>query len=99
MGFSLLQLRTDEQGMLEVPISSEGIWYLRTIHLVEVNEGELTHESNWATVTFAVGGGHSHEDGHTHEEHSEEEGFPAYVYFLLSLLIIAVLFFVFRGKK
>jgi len=100
----LLQLRTDEQGLLSVPISSEGVWYLRTIHLVEVAAEGLTHESNWATVTFAVGGGHAHDHSHTHDNHSHhdhhhEEGIPAYVYGLLSLLIVVVLFFWFKRKK
>ena len=27
----LLQLRTDDQGMVKVPISAEGVWYLKTI--------------------------------------------------------------------
>ena len=100
----LLQLRTDERGMLNVPISNGGVWYLRTIHLVEIAEEGLTHESNWATVTFAVGGDHDHEhhEGHSHdhEDHEDhEEGLPTYVYALLSLLIIVVLFFWFDRKK
>ncbi|MEL6535428.1 MAG: DUF4198 domain-containing protein [Bacteroidota bacterium] len=99
----MLQLRTDEQGMISVPISSAGIWYIRTIHLVETEEEGLTHESNWATVTFAIGEGHSHDHHHDHDhahhDHDEEEGFPAYWYGILSVLVIAVLFFVFNRKK
>ncbi|MEM9338883.1 MAG: DUF4198 domain-containing protein [Bacteroidota bacterium] len=88
----LRQFRTDEQGLFNVPISSEGIWYIRTIHLVEVEEEGLTHESNWATITFAVGKEHAH-------EHDHEEGIPGYVFGLLSVLIVAVLFFWFNRKK
>ena len=99
----LMQLRTDEQGMLNIPISEEGIWYVRTIHLVEVEEAGLTHESNWATVTFAIGGGHSHDHGHDHahhdHEHEHEEGIPLYVFVLLSVVLIAALFFWFNKKK
>ncbi len=97
----MLQLRTDDQGMLKVPLSEPGIWYLRTIHLVEVSEEGLTHESNWATVTFAIGSGHSHDHGHSHdgEAHSHEQGIPGYVYALISLLVIVGLYFWFnRGK-
>ncbi len=96
----LLQLRTDGEGMLNIPISSEGIWYLRTIHLVEIEEEGLTHESNWATVTFAIGDGHSYSHSHSHDGHShQEEGIPFYVYGILSLVIVAILFFWFNRKK
>ena len=97
----MLQLRTDERGMVQVPISEAGVWYLRTIHLVEVAEEGLTHESNWATVTFAIGDGHSHDHTHDHgdDSHHHEEGFPGYVYWLLSLLVIAGLFIWFNRKK
>ena len=97
----LIQLRTDEQGMVNVPISSEGIWYLRTIHLVEKEEDGLTHESNWATVTFAIGEGHSHEHDHAHDDHNHDhnDGMPDYFYIIISLLIITGLFFAFNQKK
>lgn len=97
----LLQLRTDEQGMLKVPISGEGTWYLKTIHLVEKEEEGLTHESNWATVTFGVGGGHSHDHGHSHEhgDHSHDEGIPTYMFVIISLLVIVILYLLFDKKK
>lgn len=97
----LIQLRTDQQGMVTVSVDKAGIWYLRTIHLVEAEEDGLTHESNWATVTFAVGGGHSHEHSHHHhgEDHSHEQGVPGYIYGLLSLAVIAGLYFWFNRKK
>lgn len=96
----LVQLRTDQDGIVSVPIHKAGIWYLRTIHLVEVEEEELTHESNWATITFAIGGNHSHDHSHHHGDgHSHEEGIPGYLYGLLSLLIIAALYFWFNRKK
>ncbi|MEM6771088.1 MAG: hypothetical protein AAF597_10925, partial [Bacteroidota bacterium] len=60
-----------------------GTWYLRTIYLVESDQPEITHESNWATLTFGVkdGGQHSHAhgDGHSHDHgdghsHSHDGG-------------------------
>lgn len=96
---ALQQFRTDEHGMLDLPVSAEGIWYLRTIHLAASAEEGLTHESHWATVTFAVGEGHSHEHEAADEEHSHDEGLPVYIYVILSVLIIGVLFFWFNRKK
>ncbi len=95
---ALKKYRTDAEGKLVVNIDYQGIWYLRTIHLVESEEPGLTHESNWATLTFEVGEGHSHE----HHEHSHEEaslGIPSYVYWIGSLLLVGILFFVFNRKN
>lgn len=95
----MLQLRTDHQGMIQVPIFEAGIWYLRTIYMEEVAEEGLTHESNWATVTFAIGDDHSHGHDHDGEAHSHEENIPGYIYGLLSLFVIATLYFWFNRKK
>ena len=97
----MIQLRTDDQGLVKVPISQAGIWYLRTIHLVEVDTEDLTHESNWATITFAVAGGdHAHDHDHSHEEeHQHGEGLPGYLYWIISILLIAGLFFWFNRKQ
>ncbi len=54
------QLTTDGNGIVTVTIMEEGIHYLRTIHMQLSNQDDLTHESNWATITFEVGHGHSH---------------------------------------
>lgn len=96
---NLIQLRTDQQGIVKVPIAKAGIWYLRTIHLVEVEENGLTHESNWATITFAIDGDNTHAHNHDGEEHSHEETIPGYLYGLLSLFIIVGLYFWFNRKK
>ncbi|MEM9719034.1 MAG: DUF4198 domain-containing protein [Bacteroidota bacterium] len=102
------QARTDAEGKFSVKLSGEGIWYLRTIHLVTSEEPGLTHESNWATLTFEVGvGDHSHEeaahhhDGHDHghdhdHDHDHEGGIPSYAYWVLSLAVIGGLFFWFN---
>jgi hypothetical protein len=90
----LQQFRTNENGIIELPIDKEGVWYLRTIHLVELADSEYSHESNWATLTFAVGEGHSHE--HSEEAHDE---IPTYYFIFASVLLIALLFFFFRSRK
>ncbi|MBX2964189.1 MAG: DUF4198 domain-containing protein [Cyclobacteriaceae bacterium] len=87
------QLRTDDHGIIRIAIAAKGIWYLRTIYLVHSQEEGLTHESNWATLTFAVG------DGHVHEHSHGESGIPSYVYWIASLLLVIGLFFWFNRKK
>lgn len=72
-------VRTDDNGEISVPITNEGVWFLRTIHLVDSEAAGLTHESNWATLTFEVGhdhgdGAHSHADDHDHGTHSHDGG-------------------------
>lgn len=92
------QLRTDAEGMISVNITAMGIWYLRTIHLVQSEEAGLTHESNWATLTFEVGEGHSHDEDHAHTN-DHDHGIPSYVYWVGSLLLLGGLFFWFNRKK
>jgi len=55
------QLETDEHGMLTFKVEEEGIHYLRTIHMSQSDEPGLTHESNWATLSFEIGHGHLHD--------------------------------------
>ena len=91
------QLRTDGQGTVTVPLTADGIWYLRTINLVKSEAEGLTHESNWATLTFEVVHGHG-EDTHTHDE-TDEAGIPSYVFWVGSIVLLSGLFFFFnRGK-
>nr|WP_321413112.1 DUF4198 domain-containing protein [uncultured Allomuricauda sp.] len=97
-----LQLRTDEAGMLDFQITNEGVWHMRTIYMVQSKEDGLTHESNWATLTFAVGSGHSavHSNDYEDDHHAHgEEGFPSYIFLLGSLVIVAGLFLYFKKKK
>ncbi len=91
------ELRTDSNGIINVKLKADGIWYLRTINLVKVDAPELTHESNWATLTFEVTHGHG-EDSHSHTD--EDEGnIPSYVFWIGSFIVLGGLFFWFNRKK
>ena len=56
-----IKLKTNDQGIVTMNVAEEGVQYLRTIHMEFAEEEGLTHESNWATITFEVGHGHSHD--------------------------------------
>lgn len=97
----LTQLRTDKDGILTVNINQKGIWYLRTIYLVESQEAGLTHESNWATLSFEIGDGYHHEvveEDHHHHEEEASLGIPSYVYWGSSLVLFLALFLWFNRK-
>lgn len=93
------QLRTDDQGMVTVDLPEEGIYFLRTIHMVALPDSEeLTHRSRWATLSFEVT--HRHDaTTHTHDDHDQESAIPVWVLVLGSLLAIGILFLVFREKS
>jgi heme/copper-type cytochrome/quinol oxidase subunit 3 len=60
----------------------------------------LTHQSKWATLTFEIS--HKHDSStHTHndEHHHEEEGIPMWIFIVGSLVVIGLLFVVFRKKS
>ncbi len=46
--------RTNSSGEVTVPIDHEGIWYIRTIHMVESEKEGIDYISNWATLTFEI---------------------------------------------
>lgn len=94
------QLRTNDQGIVLVNLPEDGIYYLRTIHMVNITDSdELTHRSKWATLTFEV----SHKHGastHTHDDDEHDEGgIPTWGFILGSLLIIGLLYLIFRKKN
>ncbi|GMN11236.1 DUF4198 domain-containing protein [Croceitalea sp. MTPC9] len=96
------KLRTDAEGIAKANLSSDGIWYFQTINLVNTEEEEedgLTHESNWATLTFQVT--HSHgEDTHTHKnEHGHNTDYKIYIFLIGSFLLIGILFLWFNRKS
>ncbi len=91
------QLRSNDQGLVTVNLPEEGVYYLRTIYMVNVaDHNELTHRSKWATLTFEVSHKHG-SDTHTHDHDGDE--FPMWIFVLGSLVIIGILFFVFRKKN
>ena len=92
------QLRTNDEGMVMVNLPEDGIYYLRTIHMTRATDSdELTHRSKWATLTFEVS--HRHDTvTHTHD-HDHEDGFPTWIFIPGSLLIIGLLFLIFRKKN
>nr|WP_298997079.1 DUF4198 domain-containing protein [uncultured Allomuricauda sp.] len=94
------QLRTNDQGIIMVDLPEDGIYYLRTIHMTRVTDSdELTHQSKWATLTFEVSHKHG-ADTHTHDhEHDHEHSLPTWVFVLGSLLLIGLLFLIFRKKN
>jgi hypothetical protein len=96
------QVRTDAEGKLTVELTHAGIWYLRTIFMTQVFEEGLTHESNWATLTFAVGADsklvEAHTHDHTHGEHSHSHGLPGYAYGLIGLAILLGIFWWYRRR-
>ncbi len=114
-GEGVQQLRTNNNGLLSFKVTDNGRWYLRTIHLTTSEEVGLTHESNWATLTFTVGhdhshghddhsqatGDHSHDDGTHHHDHDGENAsaIPSYVYWIGSLVLVLGLYFWFRRQE
>jgi hypothetical protein len=46
--------RSDTSGIALVRLSAPGRWYVKFIRMRKVAEGEVTHESQWATLTFQV---------------------------------------------
>lgn len=95
----LKQFRTNTKGEVVLPLDKAGVWYLRTIHLVPLENSEYTHESNWATLTFATASemNHSHEED-AHATESQEE-IPSYYFILGSILVLGLLFFYFRRSS
>ncbi len=49
-----IKIRTNKEGKFKIGINKKGIWYLRTIYMVESKEDGINYESNWATITFEI---------------------------------------------
>ncbi|OZV68481.1 DUF4198 domain-containing protein [Winogradskyella aurantia] len=114
---STKQFKTNKEGIVSIEINTQGTWYLRTIKMIESADPKLTHESDWATLTFGIGAGHNadhshdevqeHEHGadththdastHTHEAHTDD-GFPTYIFWMASIVVLGLLFFWFNRK-
>ncbi len=94
------ELRTDADGVVAFTAAHDGFWHLRTIHMVKSAAEGLTHESNWATLSFEVSHDRSHADGaHAHDGDHDDGGVPGYVYWIGSLLVVGGLFYYFNRKR
>jgi uncharacterized GH25 family protein len=90
------ELRTNDQGEVFVNLPQDGIYYLRTIYMVQTPEDEvLTHQSKWATLSFEV----THKHDSTTHTHDDEDGIPIWIFVLGSIVVIGLLFFMFRKKS
>lgn len=85
------QLTTDDNGIVNLDIDHEGKWFIRTIHMAFSKEEGLTHESNWATLTFEA-------HGHTHEETSTRSIFQPWLW-AIGVAVVLALFFLLRRRK
>lgn len=45
---------TDASGIATIPLTSPGRWYVKFIRMKKSTEANLTHESQWATLTFQL---------------------------------------------
>ena len=70
------QFKTNANGVVNIDINKEGTWYLRTIKMIESNDTKLTHESNWATLTFGIGAEYkadqNHDQNHDHDHDHDD---------------------------
>lgn len=97
------EIRTDSSGVVLVNLDKSGVYYLRTIYLQNSENEGLTHESNWATLTFEVGEGHHHShDNDTFNALRKsfiEGSWVTLIFIIVSVAIIVALFFWFNRKK
>lgn len=47
-------LRSDRDGMVSVPVTAAGRWYVKFIHMQRTSDTSVDYESKWATITFEV---------------------------------------------
>lgn len=53
-----LSLDTDAQGVVRIPVTQEGLWNVRTIHIVPSPRGSgADWDTHWASLVFGVGRG------------------------------------------
>ncbi len=48
------RLSTDADGVVRVELTAPGQWYVKFVHMTEIDEPEANHESRWATVSFEI---------------------------------------------
>lgn len=49
-----VQTTTDINGVARIRLEEPGLWYVRLIHMIKVDEPNADYVSNWATLTFEV---------------------------------------------
>ena len=49
-----IRVQTDADGMASIPLAAAGKWYVKFIRMRRSTESGITHESQWATLTFEV---------------------------------------------
>ena len=47
-------VRTDADGVARIRLRSKGVWYIKFINMVPVQNDSVNYESKWATLTFGV---------------------------------------------
>ena len=50
----LAGVRTNEQGVAQIPLKGSGQWYVKFIRMVPSTGANLDYESRWATLTFEI---------------------------------------------
>jgi uncharacterized GH25 family protein len=49
-----IRVRSGADGVAEIPVQAAGRWYVKFIRIRESAQAGLTHESQWATLTFEL---------------------------------------------
>lgn len=47
-------LRSDAKGIVKVPLSGAGKWYVKFINMAKLDDPNLNYESKWTTLTFEM---------------------------------------------
>jgi uncharacterized GH25 family protein len=53
-GIEQKSVRSNAEGIAEIPLPVAGTWYVKFIHMARVGRGGVDYESKWATITFQV---------------------------------------------
>jgi hypothetical protein len=48
------RLRTDAEGVATVHLTAAGEWFVKFVHMTEVQEPDVAYDSRWATLSFVV---------------------------------------------
>ncbi len=53
-GIEARNVRSNAEGVVTIPLSTAGTWYVKFIHMARVNGDSVDYESKWASLTFQV---------------------------------------------